>query len=220
MNEYFQFSLKCKQLILGERIKKGTFRPCLPEYISSNGKIVPIPFSTITSALKHYLGFDKRIYAVGYLTNYKRNVFNFTPSDAALNAAKLPLQTEFFSDVEGTFYVKKNADIHEENIIAELETFDLGAMKSKGFGKCYLAFEKVTIPKRILIGRLKTRLYEEVIGEFGISKVLVPEIGYLFKPDEEDWTKGKWIRSIFEGSIVENAPDFLVDDITKNWKEV
>ena len=100
MNEYFRFSLKCKQLILGERAKKGTFRPCLPEYASSEGKIIPLPFSTITNALKHYLGFDKKIYAVGYLTNYKRDIFEFAPSDTALNSAKFPLQTEFFSDVE------------------------------------------------------------------------------------------------------------------------
>jgi len=206
-------------LILGERIKKGTFRPCLPEYISSEGNIIPLPFSTITNALKHYLRFDKKIYALGYLTGYKRDIFEFAPSDMALNTAKFPLQTEFFSDVEGVFYIKKNSDIQQENTVAELRSIYLGAMKSKGFGQCYLNFEKISKPDKVLIGKLKVRLYEEVLKEFGISEVIVPEVGYLFKPNEKNWTKGKWIKSIFEGSIVENAPDILVDEL-KNLKEV
>ncbi len=211
MNEYFRFSLECERLILGERIKKGTFKPCLPDYISSTGKIVPLPFSTITNALKHYLGFDKKIYAVGYLKVYERDIFEFAPFDSALSTAKIPLQTEFFSDVGGVFYVKKNSDVQNGSTIAELQNIYLGAMKSKGFGKCYLNFEKIIIPERVLIGRLKVRLYENVLNEFGISKVIVPEVGYLFKPDANNWTKGKYVKSIFEGSIVENAPDFLVD---------
>lgn len=219
MNEYFQFSLRCKNLILGERIKKGTFRPCLSEYINSESKLIPLSFSTITNAFKHYLGFDKKIYAVGYLTSYKRDVFEFAPSDIALNTAKLPLQTEFFYDVEGVFYVKKNSDIQQENTIAELQSIYLGAMKSKGFGQCYLSFEKLLKPDKVLIGKLKVRLYEEVLKEFGISEVIVPEIGYLFKPNEKNWTEGRWIKSIFEGSIVENAPDILVDEL-KYLKEV
>jgi len=220
-NIFFKYKFNCKKLILGERIKKGTFRPCLPDYILKDGnKIIPLPFSTITNALKHYLGFDKKIYAVGYLTDYKRDIFEFAPSDTALNTAKVPLQTEFFSDVEGVFYVKKNSDIQDKDTIAELQSIYLGGMKSKGFGKCDLNFEKVLKPDKVLIGNLKVRLYEGVLKEFGISEVIVPERGYLFKPDEKDWTKGKWVKSIFEGSIVANAPDSLVDDITKNCKEV
>ena len=220
-NIFFKYKFNCKKLILGERIKKGTFRPCLPDYTLKDGnKIIPLPFSTITNALKHYLGFDKKIYAVGYLTDYKRDIFEFAPSDTALNTAKVPLQTEFFSDVEGVFYVKKNSDIQDKDTIAELQSIYLGGMKSKGFGKCDLIFEKVLRPGKVLIGKLKVRLYEEVLKEFGISEVIVPEIGYLFKPDEKDWTKGKWMKSLFEGSIVANAPDSLVDDITKNCKEV
>ncbi|MBL7086593.1 MAG: hypothetical protein ISS28_05800 [Candidatus Cloacimonetes bacterium] len=219
-NIYFEFRFKCNQLILGERIKKGTFRPCLPDYILQNGeKIVPLPFSTIANALKHHLGFSKKIFAVGYLERYKRNIFDFVSLDTALNTAKIPLQTEFFSDVSGTFYVKKTSDIETEKDILNIKGLRLGGMKSKGFGRCSLNFEKIIKPENVLIGKLKVRLYQDTLGEFGIDEVIVPEIGYLFKPDEKDWTKGKYIKSIFEDSIVSNASHFLVDDISKNWKE-
>jgi hypothetical protein len=219
-NIYFEFGFKCKQLILGERIKKGTFRPCLSDYILQNGrKIVPLPFSTITNALKHHLGFSKKIFALGYLTDYTREIFEFSPSDVALNSAKIPLQTEFFSDASGVFYVKRTSDIETEKDILNIKGLRLGGMKSKGFGKCNLNFERIMKLKKVLIGELKVRLYEDVLKEFGTSEVIVPEVGYLFKPDENDWTKGQWIKSIFEGSIVANAPDFLVDDMRIKWKE-
>jgi len=218
-NNFFKYKFNCKKLILGERIKKGTFRPCLPDYTLKDGnKIIPLPFSTITNALKHYLGFDKKIYAVGYLTDYKRDIFKFTPSDTALNTAKVPLQTEFFSDVKGVFYVKKNSEIQDKDTITGLQSIYLGAMKSKGFGKCYLNFDGVIKSNIVLIGKLKVRIYKSVLKEFGISEVIIPELGYLFEPNPCDWTKGKYVKSLFEGSIVANAPDILVDDVTKEGK--
>ena len=94
-----------------------------------------------------------------------------------------------------------------------MRCINLGALKSKGFGRCYLKFEKTIVPKTVLIGKLKVRLYEEVLKEFGITKIITPRVGYLFKPDKNDWTKGRWVKSIFEGTIVGSSPEIFVDEI-------
>jgi len=136
VDEYFVFTFKCERMILGERIKKGTFRPCISDYILKNEeKIVPLPSSTIEMALKHYLGFDKKIIAVGYLTEYKREIFEFSPSDIVIGTAKLPLSAEFFSQVGGIFFVKKTEHIQSEKVLCEVKILRLGGMKSKGFWK-------------------------------------------------------------------------------------
>ena len=70
-------------LCMGERIKKGTFRPT----------IRTIPYSQITGALKAVFG-DKEIHAVGHLIEDKMHnkvdYLTYSPRDRELETSKLP----------------------------------------------------------------------------------------------------------------------------------
>lgn len=77
--EFWQYELIAREpLCIGERIKKGTFRPCLTR---------AIPFSAIVGALRPVLGlgYDKELIAAGYITGYERiEYLVIAPNDSAL----------------------------------------------------------------------------------------------------------------------------------------
>lgn len=177
---------------MGERIKKGQFRPT----------VTTIPYTQITGALKAIFG-DKEIHAVGHLENYEKNYLTYSPRDRTLNTSKLPLYIEFLTNVQGRVYILIE-DFPDED---EIE-ITMGALKSKGFGRCVLRRIGNIDELGIMRGTLNTRIPEELKDIFVIKKIIKPRYGYLFKPTSE--TSGVYVLSLFEGSEVV-GPRFLLE---------
>lgn len=197
--EFIKYILTSDMLCMGERIKKGTFRPT----------IRTIPYSQITGALKAVFG-EREIHAVGHLTkNGKHNkvdYLTYSPRDRELGTSKLPLTVEFLTDVFGTAYVLKTEDT--EDFPEEFE-IRMGAMKSRGFGLCTLKKSNEVNNFTTKKGVLNTRIPEEHLDKFGIRNVIKPVYGYLFKPTSS--TTGVYVRSLFEGSEIA-GPEFLLEE--------
>lgn len=83
MAEFVIYRLEAERLVLGERIKMGTYRPCTTTLSST----------LIEGALRS-LGLD--LPAVGYLTPpIIKKQLTFAPIDNALLLAKLPITVEY-----------------------------------------------------------------------------------------------------------------------------
>lgn len=192
MLEYLEYSLESDALILGERIKGGIFRP------SSK----TLRWSTITMALRKWTGkYD--LHAAGVLDLYEPDYFIYSPTERFTKTSKIPLQVEVLNNVEGRVYVVKNDDLELPD---EFKIF-LGAMISKGFGKCNLKFKKEIKPK-IDKGVLSTRIPLKYKELFSIKNIMKPVYGYLFEPTSD--TDGIYIKSLFEGSEIA-GPIFLLE---------
>ncbi|MBN1761886.1 MAG: hypothetical protein JW878_02235 [Methanomicrobia archaeon] len=198
--EFIKYRLTSDMLCMGERIKKGTFRPT----------IRTIPYTQITGALKAVFG-DNDIHAVGHLVEDKKHnkvdYLTYSPRDRGIETSKLPLTIEFLTGVLGSIYIVKNEVTKD---FAEEFEIRMGAMKSRGFGLCTL--KKLTElndsrPERDR-GVLNTRIPEEHLETFGVSGVIKPVYGFLFKPLSD--TSGVYVRSLFEGSEIA-GPKFLLE---------
>ncbi len=199
---FLHFELKTKALAIGERIKGGTFRPCIEN----------IPTSTLKGSFRDHLGLED-VLAIGFLRGgtYQKDIFTYAPFDAFLGTAKLPISLEYLKPANGTkaveadIYVVKNEAVKllAQNTPTEIS---LGALKSKGFGKCELRYIDEINPN-LKIGYLKGRLLEDEHNAFGIIKVIKPCYGYLFYPTSE--ISGVYKRALFEGSIIE-GPEILI----------
>ncbi len=199
---FLHFELKTKALAVGERIKGGTFRPC----------IETIPTSTLKGSFRDHLGLED-VFAIGFLRGgtYQKDIFTYAPFDAFLGTAKLPISLGYLKPANGTkaveadIYVVKNEAVKllAKNTPTEIS---LGALKSKGFGKCELRYIDEIKPN-LKIGYLKGRLFEDEHSAFGIIKVIKPCYGYLFYPTSE--ISGVYKRALFEGSIIE-GPEILI----------
>lgn len=207
---YIEYELTSDILCIGERTKKGTYKP----------SIKTIPYSTITGALKDAFNIQG-IHAIGkfdseYLKNVDkfRQIHVYSPRYVFEDVARVPLKIEFLSDVRARVYVfLENEDPHnfiERN--KNLSKFDIrmGAFKSKGFGKCDLKFVRIIDNPDIETGKLDTRIPEKYLEYFKISEVKKPVYGYLFEP--VTIMSGKYIRALFEGSIVKGC-DFLIGEV-------
>lgn len=235
---FLKFSFSSDMLILGERFKKGQYRPV----------ITTIPYSQITGALQakfgngKYNGEAKQIHASGHFlfkdeTEFREKhikTLTYSPRNRSIETSILPIYTEYLHDVKGEVYLKENEDVNEILRQKEEISFWMGGLKSKGFGKCKLDFvgridasvdardgelnsrlpllklgaadfeaEKEDIEKLVEEGK-PTRFLHDI---FGIKRVKTANFGYLFEPTSE--TEGKYVLSLFEGSIVE-APGFLL----------
>ncbi len=239
--KFYKFRLISEMLILGERFKKGQYRPV----------ITTIPYSQITGGIQARYGNGKynkeakQIHACGHFLFKDDAEFSerciktltYSPRNRSVNSSILPIYTEYLHNVEGLVYLKENDDAKE--IVQDASKGDIyfwmGGLKSKGFGKCKLSFKgSIDVGADVKEGVLNTRLpvlklgipgfeagKEEVKklveqGEptkflqeiFGIKRVKTANLGYLFEPTSE--TDGKYVLSLFEGSIVE-APKFLTE---------
>ncbi len=208
MNEsnktFLYFEVNTRAIAIGERIKGGTFRPC----------IETIPTSTLKGSFRDHFGLTDAL-SIGFFRDgtYEKNTFTYAPFDAFLGTAKLPLSLEYLRPANGTKAVK--ADIYAvknetaKSLIKVVPTeISLGALKSKGFGKCELKYIR-EIKTELKVGYLKGRLLEEECGAFGITKVIKPCYGYLFYPTSE--VSGVYKIALFEGSIIE-GPDILIEE--------
>lgn len=203
---YVEYDLFSSVMCIGERVKKGTFKPC----------VRTIPFSTVTGSLRDILGISDVIAAGKLDPNYLRHIDRFrhmhvySPRYVFEDVAKVPLRIEFLSEVRGKVYVLLNSEtirLHAE----KYKEFDItmGAFKSKGFGRCHLRFVRAVENPRRVTGKLQTRIPENHLADFGITEVTKPIYGYLFEP--EGIISGKYVRSLFDGSIV-NGYEFLCQE--------
>jgi len=196
--------LEIDSVIIGERFKGGTFRPCQ----------TTIPSSTIEGALKHYFGVE--VPAVGFFEDtYEFDEFTYSIRDKVLNISKLPITTLYLKPksphkkIEAKVYMpySKGAGLKDKLKGAE---FRMGALKSKGFGKSEIVKVK-EIESEIKQGILKVKVFEEEAEDFKIE-VISPVYGYLFNPDRFS-IGGVYKRALFPGSLVK-APKVLLKEET------
>lgn len=232
-----KFGFSSELLILGERFKKGQYRPV----------ITTIPYSQITGALQAKFGNGKytegasQIHACGHFifkdeSDFRENhikTLTYSPRNRSIETSIIPIYTEYLYNVEGEVYLKENEDVKEILSQKGEISFWMGGLKSKGFGKCILNYKGIDLYVESREGELNTRLplfkldnadfqageedRDKLVEEgkptrflhdvFGIKRVKTANFGYLFEPTSE--TDGKYVLSLFEGSIVE-APGFLL----------
>ncbi|MEM4365846.1 MAG: hypothetical protein QXJ44_08055 [Candidatus Nitrosocaldus sp.] len=199
---FVELELEIDSLVIGERIKGGTFRPC----------IETIPSTTIEGALREYFGID--VHAVGRLDEdtYEIDEIVYAVTDRYLATSKVPITTQYLKPKNGkkikaTIYIPTSSLNGRDMITKRLKgsRFMLGALKSKGFGR-----SKITSTKEctynIRQGVLAVRLLKDECPSFGIE-IIAARYGYLFKQDTNG--KGVYKISLFEGSIVK-APYILL----------
>lgn len=197
MPKFWKYRLSSHVLCIGERLKKGLIRPC----------VKTIPYSTITGALRQEVllvsNWDDKGHAFGCIDQYKEIILVGSPRDVFSGVSILPLTTQALTEVRGRVYILY--DENTEKLLPRLE-FSMGALKSKGFGKVSLirVGDAPIDSGEPLIGYLNTRIPMALIDVFGIRHIKKPVYGYLFKPTSD--TKGVWVNSLFEGSIVEGVP--------------
>jgi len=192
--EYIHYTFKSETLCIGERIKKGTFRPM----------VMTIPYTTITGALRTYFG-GGEIHAVGWIESYdSKDYLTYSPRDRRTGVSKIPISLEFLVNVKGHIYILNNKET--EKIPGRFE-LRLGALRVKGLG--YTQFIKNDVVEvdenQLEYGELNTRIPLEHIDKF-LIKPIKPIYGYLLKP--VSLSKAVYVKSLFEGSEV-FAPWFL-----------
>ncbi|WP_421078523.1 hypothetical protein Mjas_04280 [Methanothermococcus sp. Ax23] len=198
--------LEIESVIIGERIKGGVYRPCQET----------IPSSTIEGALKHYFGVE--VPAVGFFEkdSYEFDEFTCSVRDRVFETSKIPLFTEYIKPENGDNNIKaevyiplKRAEeegLHKE--ILEGFEFQMGALKSKGFGRTKIT-KVEEIESKLKQGFLNVKLFEDEAEDFGI-KIISPIYGYLFK--SKDLVSGIYKRALFPRSLVK-APDVLIKNM-------
>lgn len=200
-----ELHLEINSVIIGERFKGDTFRPCQDT----------IPSSTIEGALKHYFGVE--VPAVGFFeeNTYEFDEFTYSVRDKFLNVSKMPIITAYLRPksvhrkIKAKVYIPYSRGFDLKDGLKDAE-FRLGAMKSKGFGKSKIV-EVKEIKSEIKQGILKVKVFEEEAGDFGIEPISLV-YGYLFKPDMFS-IGGVYKRVLFPGSLVK-APEVLLREVT------
>ena len=201
--ELLELKLEIDSVIIGERVKGGIFRPCQDT----------IPSSTIEGALKHYLGVE--IPAVGFFeeNTYKFDEFTYSVKDKFLSISKMPIITMYLKPnnykIKAKVYIPLRKGDSLKDKLKNTE-FQLGALKSKGFGKSKIV-EVKEIESEIKQGILNVKVFEEEAEDFGIE-VISPIYGFLFKPDSFS-IGGTYKRALFPGSLVK-APKVLLKEVT------
>jgi hypothetical protein len=221
-DKFFKLTFTSDLLYIGERIKKGTFKPSVSPITSKYKRvggaddILPISYSTITGAVKSVLGEEKNIHAIGKIMKYKRGYMAVAPYDVALNTSKLPITIEYLTDVEGEVYIKKTNDVSSPDVLKKIlkREFYMGGLKSKGFGKCKIISAIEIESKRVMEKSIfLSRIYyeDDILKQFGLRKenIIKPYFGYLFRKTSS--FEGYYQKSIFEGTIIEGGYNFLVE---------
>lgn len=203
---YAKYHLKADLLCLGERMRGNTYRACLDVFTNT----------ALAGAFKaRFPHPDRTIYAAGYFLKRTKETLVYSPRDRYCGSSKVPLQIEYFSDVEAEIYVLQN-----DWTIKWEEEFDLylGAMKSKGFGWCRLKKTDEVARQEPKEGCLNCRILdnEKTLKFLGVDEVIDSVYGYLFVPDHGK--KGHYERALFEGSKIKAQP-FLVKSHSENSQE-
>lgn len=199
--EFLEYELTSAALCMGERVKGAIFRPCDTKTIR---------YSVITGALRSYFAIPD-LHAAGYLLeddgHNEIHYFTYCPQDRATGTSKVPLTAQFLVNVLGLVYVKKGGF----NLPEELD-ITMGALKSRGFGRCHLKLRGAVTGRMGPPGLLRTRIPFDLLGEFDVRSVRQPRYGYLFRPTSP--STGVYVRALFEGSEVV-GPNVLVEEVRR-----
>ena len=198
---FLHYRLRAETLCLGERTRGGTFRPCASIF----------SYLTLVGALKQALDISGTLHASARFTrssnDLKREILTFAPRDRARGVSTIPLQVEYLVDEEADLYI-----VHSDSVPAlpDSFSFSMGALRSKGLGRCSaerIGEHRCDRPRE---GYLCLRLPEDLDLRriFGIGGIPAPRYGYLFKPDSP--TMGTYLKSLFEGSKL-HAYDVILD---------
>lgn len=209
MPRFLKLRLTTQAIAIGERVKRGTFRPC----------VETLPTSTLMGCLKEHFGLEN-VVAIGFFDNktYQKKLFTYAPFDTAIGTAKLPLTLEHLAPSNGrqeivaAVYVAATEQTRRIFANRVPHTVTIGALRSKGFGNCQLQFEDEAQPER-KTGYLRGHLRETDAPAFGIDlerDIICLRYGYLFRPDPYR-IGGRYERALFVGTILE-GPDFLIGE--------
>ncbi|MEM4284332.1 MAG: hypothetical protein QXS96_07595 [Candidatus Caldarchaeum sp.] len=209
---FLRLRLATQAVAIGERVKRGTFRPC----------VEAIPTSTMMGCLTEHFGLAGVI-AIGFFDSrtYQKKLFTYAPFDAALGTAKLPLTLEYLapaeghSEIVGEVYVVATEATRKIFAKGVEYTVAMGALRSKGFGLCQLTFKEEVQPG-YRIGYLRGHLRESDAPGFGVDPrpiqeggdIISPRYGYLFRPDGYR-IGGKYERALLTDTIL-RGPDLLI----------
>lgn len=215
---FWEYDLRAENLHIGERIKKGTFRPLVPAINVGGAEYRPIPYSTAAGALREFLGlsWDTPVHAAGYLTQDNLESLVIAPRDNVTGVSKLPITIQYLSQAQGKLFVLVNDNT--QGLPDHLEMV-MGGLRYKGFGLCDLTrvgTQPCEPEPTKAKGKLLTRIPEDVLPMFGIDAKGVERDGphrwgYLFKPTSA--TGGVYVKSLFEESEVK-AYSFIIGDKT------
>jgi hypothetical protein len=207
---FIRLHLTTHAVLVGERVKKGTFRPCVEN----------LPSSTLMGCFREHFGLEETV-AIGFFQRegYRKEIFTYAPFDARLRTSKLPLTLEYLvpavgrREIQGEVYVANT--LEAKTIFTPVGgpwTVTLGAMRSKGFGQCLLEYiEEVTPLRRT--GYLRGHLRETDAPAFGIDipqDLIRPHYGFLFRPDSYS-IGGRYERALFAETIL-TGPNFLIGE--------
>jgi len=207
--QFLKLRLATQSVAIGERVKKGTFRPC----------VETLPTSTLMGCFREHFGLID-VVAIGFFDRktYQKKLFTYAPFDAAISTAKLPIILEYLApkeghrEVTGEVYIADTKETHHIFADEQTQIVTLGALRSKGFGKCRLDFEAAVQPVR-KVGYIRGNLRENDAPAFGIDlkrDLICPHYGYLFRPDA-DRIGGKYELALLIGTILE-GPDFMIGE--------
>lgn len=185
-SKFYKYILRGKSIHIGDRIKKGLFKPCV-DFLRA---------TTITFALRRLYN-DRSIYAIGLKIKGRKKILTRNIIDRFTNAGKLtgdrgPIHIEYIEDPECEVYINKY--LGKELIVS------VGGFRTIGFGDCKLSFQEEVIPeiKKIILDSAFPFEWKKIFGfknEVGIVR-----IGYLFVPFEDDWLNGEYKKSYFPQS--------------------
>lgn len=211
--KFLRLSLTTEAVAIGERVKRGTFRPC----------VETLPTSTLMSCFKDHFGLSS-VVAIGFFVKgtYRKEIFTYAPFDRMIGTVKLPLTLEYLAPqnrqrpIQAEVYVSATEEARRIFTNGNTHVVWIGAFRSKGFGECRLKFEAEVQPVE-RIGYLRGSLRESDAPAFGIDPrpasdggdIICPRYGYLFRPDAYR-VEGKYERALLPGSILE-GPCFLME---------
>ncbi|SRR5581483_1751463 len=207
---FFHLRLTTRAIAIGERVKKGTFRPCVDN----------LPSSTLIGCLREHFGLTQAV-AIGIFRpgSYRKETLTYAPFDACLRTAKVPLTLEYLVPAAGEREVQ--ADVYVVSTPEASRVFktspgywviSLGGMRSKGLGESLLKYIEETKPKR-RTGTLLAHMRESDAPALGIDleqDLIRPRYGYLFRPGSCR-IGGQYERALFTGTIL-TGPDFLIGE--------
>jgi len=172
-----RLNFKCvdRGIIIGKRIKGGTFRPV----------VTHIPSSTVRGCFLNQFGIEVKGFGVFKDENYEVREFISSPRDNTTLTSKFPIITQYLAPLNkdrifGSMYILNEGQMNFRELKGK--TLMLGAMKSKGFGEIIIenVKELVIHEEDFTQGKLCANIYYSYINDFKI-KVLAPKLGYLIK---------------------------------------
>jgi hypothetical protein len=198
---FLRYLLRAETLCLGERIRGGLFRPCASVFSSTS----------LSGALTHAFGTLSRVHAAarflpGNTDSNRLETLTFAPHDRSRSISVIPLQIQYFVNVNAELFIAKTAD---RVCYPRTLAFSMGAMRSKGFGRCAIEFVNEITCRDPSRGSLCVRLPDtpEMRTIFGVRNVLAPNYGYLFSSSVAP--SGAYLKSLFEGSTIVAYPIIL-----------